>query len=293
MKTLLIGKMDDMERLLKWLSCAEEIFELELVISEDRAGSDRFECEIKPVSQMEELLPCYDIVFLCSDMERNRKYQRILCLRQFPPEKIKMEIEITAFLPPRFKMDYYAERLREKNQSIYGGPQIEIGDFTYGIPVIEHYGGDTKLKIGKFCSIGPDVRIVLGGDHRTEWCTTYPFNAIMPEFSFITGHPCSKGDITIGNDVWIAGGAKIMSGVTIGDGSVVAANACVTGAVEPYTIVGGVPAKPIRKRFCDADIQKLLEIRWWDWDRELIWQAVPILQNHALEELFAFYEKIK
>ena len=122
MKTLLIGKMDDMERLLKWLSCAEEIFELELVISEDRAGSDRFECEIKPVSQMEELLPCYDIVFLCSDMERNRKYQRILCLRQFPPEKIKMEIEITAFLPPRFKMDYYAERLRAKNQSIYGGP---------------------------------------------------------------------------------------------------------------------------------------------------------------------------
>ena len=69
MKTLLIGKMDDMERLLKWLSCAEEIFELELVISEDRAGSDRFECEIKPVSQMEELLPCYDIVFLCSDMD--------------------------------------------------------------------------------------------------------------------------------------------------------------------------------------------------------------------------------
>ena len=291
MKTLLIGKMSHMEKLLRRLACAEETFELELILSEDRTTSEYFTCEIRHVSEMESLTPCYDIVFLCSDRNLDAKYRTILELLQFPTEKIKTELEITAFLPPGLKMDYYAKRLEEQYQRKYRNDNITVGEFTYGIPIVEQYENHTKLQIGKFCSIGPDVRIVLGGGHRTDWCTTYPFSAIMPEFSYISGHPCSKGDIVIGNDVWIAGGAKIMSGVTIGDGSVIAANACVTKDVEPYTIVGGVPAKEIGKRFNDADIKRLLEIRWWDWDKELIWQAVPILQNHSLKELFDFYEK--
>lgn len=291
MKVLLIGKMDNMENLLHWLACAEEAFELELILSEDRTSSAYFTCEIRHVSEMESLTPCYDIVFVCSDRNLNFQYRKILELLQFPTDKIKTELEITAFLPPRLKMDYYAKRLEKQHQSKYKNANIEIGEFTYGIPIVEQYEDNTKLKIGKFCSIGPDVKIVLGGGHRTNWCTTYPFSAIMPEFSYITGHPCSKGDIVIGNDVWIAGGAKIMSGVTIGDGSVIAANACVTKDVEPYTIVGGVPAKEIRKRFDEQDIKRLLAIRWWDWDKELIWQAVPLLQNQSLKELFDFYEK--
>ena len=291
MKTLLIGKMDNMEKFLHWLTCAEEAFELELILSEDRTSSVYFTCEIRHVSEMESLTPCYDIVFVCSDGNLNFQYRKILELLQFPTEKIKTEPEITAFLPPCLKMDYYAKRLAEQHQSKYRNGNIAIGEFTYGIPIVEQYEDNTKLKIGKFCSIGPDVKIVLGGGHRTDWCTTYPFSAIMPEFSYITGHPCSKGDIMIGNDVWIAGGAKIMSGVTIGDGSVIAANACVTKNVEPYTIVGGVPAKEIRKRFDEQDIKRLLAIKWWDWDKELIWQAVPLLQNQSLKELFDFYEK--
>lgn len=83
----------------------------------------------------------------------------------------------------------------------------------------------------------------------------------------------------------------IMSGVTIGDGSVIAANACVTKDVEPYTIVGGIPAKPIRKRFSDEEVRQLLQIRWWDWKWEEIWQVIPILQSESLEELFDFYEE--
>lgn len=291
MKTLLIGKMQRMEALLHWLACAEEAFELELIMSEDRIASEYFTCEIKHVSEMESLTSCYDIVFLCSDRSLQVKYRTILELLQFPAGIIKTDMEITAFLTPRLKMDYYAKKLEVQHQSKYRNDNITVGEFTYGIPIVEQYENHTNLKIGKFCSIGPDVKIVLGGGHRTDWCTTYPFNAIMPEFSDITGHPCSKGDIVIGNDVWIAGGAKIMSGVTIGDGSVIAANACVTSDVEPYTIVGGVPAKEIGKRFEAEDVRRLLAIKWWDWDKELILQAVPLLQNQSPKELFDFYEK--
>lgn len=291
MKTLLIGKMSHMEKLLHWLACAEEAFELELILSEDRISSAYFTCEIKHVSEIESLTPGYDIVFVCSDRNLNIQYRTILELLQFPGEKIKMEMEVTAFLTPGLKMDYYAKWLDEQHQSKYRNNNIVVGEFTYGIPIVEQYENHTKLKIGKFCSIGPDVKIVLGGGHRIDWCTTYPFSAIMPEFAYITGHPCSKGDIVIGNDVWIAGGAKIMSGVTIGDGSVIAANACVTKDVEPYTIVGGVPAKEIGKRFEAEDVRRLLAIKWWDWDKELIWQAVPLLQNQSPKELFDFYEK--
>lgn len=288
MKTLLIGRMAKMEQLYIWLNRSEEVFELELVLSEDQTSSDYFTCEIIPVLDIERINPCYDVVFLCCEMNMYETYIGILGKLGYSAEKIKVDFEVTDYLPPHMKMEYYAEKIKREHCNCYEIANVEIGDFSYGYPDIQQYGG--KLKIGKFCSFAPDVKIMLGGEHRTDWCSAYPFNAFMSEFSYIDGHPQSKGDITIGNDVWIGSGVTIMSGVTIGDGSVIAANACVTKDVEPYTIVGGIPAKLIRKRFSDEEVRQLLQIRWWDWKWEEIWQVIPVLQSGSLKDLFDFYE---
>lgn len=150
----------------------------------------------------------------------------------------------------------------------------QIGDYTYGSlngsPQVVHYGEDARLVIGKFCSIADNVKIFLGGNHRTDWVTTYPFNVLFDEAANIKGHPQSAGDIIIGNDVWIGEGASILSGITIGNGAVIAGYAVVTKNVEPYAIVGGNPAKMIRKRFDEATIKSLEAISWWNWDIEKI-----------------------
>ena len=289
MKVLLIGRMANMEELFQWLNRSEEVFELAEVLSEDRTVSQYFSCEIMPVSEIERISPCYDVVFMCGDMSLYETYMELLGILGFSAETIKADFEVTEYLSPLLKMEYYAEKIKREHCNCYESENVEIGDFSYGYPDIQQYGG--KLKIGKFCSFAPNVKIMLGGEHRTDWCTTYPFNALMPEFSYIDGHPFSKGDITIGNDVWIGSDVTILSGVTIGDGSVIAANACVTQNVEPYTIVGGIPAKPIKKRFCDEEIKRLLRIRWWDWKWEEIWQVIPVLQSNSLNELFDFYEE--
>ncbi len=119
---------------------------------------------------------------------------------------------------------------------------------------------------------------------------TAPFNEMIEEFGYIEGHPASKGDIIIGNDVWIASRCIILSGVHIGNGSVIAANTVVAKDVEPYTIFGGNPARVIRKRFDDQTIKKLEEIQWWNWEYEYIYDAVPILQSNRIDQLFRYYD---
>ena len=148
------------------------------------------------------------------------------------------------------------------------------------------------MSIGKFCSIAPEVTFILGGEHRSDWCTTYPFNCIINDFKFIKGHPRPKGEIVVGNDVWLAWGCKILSGVHIGNGSIIASGAVVTKDVEPYSIVGGVPAKEIQKRFDEKTIQKLEEMQWWDWDKEYIYDAVTLLQNESMDELYEYYNSV-
>lgn len=158
-------------------------------------------------------------------------------------------------------------------------PEYDIGIGTYGMPEIlaNGFGERRECRIGKYCSIAKDVTIYLGSEHRPDWATTYPFNVYWPEGRGITGHPLSKGDVTIGNDVWIATGALILSGVTIGDGAVIGARTVVTRDVPPYTIVAGNPAKPIRTRFDPATIDRFLALRWWDWPRDRIARALPDL----------------
>jgi acetyltransferase-like isoleucine patch superfamily enzyme len=158
--------------------------------------------------------------------------------------------------------------------------QYEIGDFTYGTPRILAWGEEAKVKIGKFCSIADNVTIFLGGNHRTDWITTFPFTAFseyFPESEKITGHPSTKGDVIIGNDVWIGMGVVIMSGLTIGSGSVIAAYSVVTKNVKPYEIVGGNPAKHLKFRFDEQKIEELLKISWWEWPIEKIKSSISYL----------------
>lgn len=177
------------------------------------------------------------------------------------------------------------ERLRNNLRADYGRlynpAKVEIGDFTYGFPIVRSWGEDAKLRIGKFCSIGEHVQIYLGGNHRTDWLTTYPFNVLLKDqYPGIDGEcAATKGDVIIGNDVWIANDVMIMSGVTIGDGAVIAAGAVVTKNVRPFAIVGGVPAEFIRYRAQAHNIKNWLGMTWWDWPLEKLAEAIPILMS--------------
>jgi acetyltransferase-like isoleucine patch superfamily enzyme len=168
----------------------------------------------------------------------------------------------------------------------------EVGSNTYGhdgIKIIGGYDEGTRLIIGKFCSIAEGVVVFLGANHRVDWFTTYPFGHIhqtkFPKVSKNHGHPATKGNVTIGNDVWIATNAVIMSGVKIGDGAIIGAYTVVTKDVPPYTIVAGNPAKQIRKRFSDEIINKLLELKWWDMNESRINEISDILCSNDIEKL--------
>ncbi|HEY5236653.1 MAG TPA: CatB-related O-acetyltransferase [Rhabdochlamydiaceae bacterium] len=167
---------------------------------------------------------------------------------------------------------------------------IVKGRGSHGIPIVSQWGDGTKLKIGNFCSIAAEVNILLGGEHRTDWVTTYPFSALLPEAGHIKGHPRTKGDVIIGNDVWIGKGAYILSGVNIGDGAVIGASAVVTKDVPPYAIVGGNPARIIRYRFDEETIKKLLEIAWWNWSDEKISSAIELLLSEDVSRFIEYYE---
>ena len=162
--------------------------------------------------------------------------------------------------------------------------------YTYGQPEIRWENNEAYYKCGKFCSIASNIKIYLGGNHRTDLISTYPFGHIhtniFNKFNGI-GHPATKGSVIIGNDVWIGDNVTIMSGITIGDGSVIANNSHVVKNIEPYTIVGGNPAKFIKYRFSTEQIEKLLKIKWWEWEDEKIkwweWEDEKInINTHLL-----------
>jgi acetyltransferase-like isoleucine patch superfamily enzyme len=164
---------------------------------------------------------------------------------------------------------------------------MSFGKYTYGNPNILWNNDKANLRVGNFCSIASNVTIYLGGNHRTDWVTTYPFGHIhLNVFNSFDGkgHPSTKGDVIIGNDVWIGSNVTIMSGITIGDGAVIANGSHIVKNVEPYSLVGGNPAKLIKYRFTKEQIQKLLEIKWWYWDDAKINKFTPLLCNINIDK---------
>mgnify|MGYP002523784037 FL=1 len=181
-------------------------------------------------------------------------------------------------------------------KNIITRPSIEVGDYTMYNDyvrdprefeknnVLYHYpvNGD-RLKIGKFCSIACGAKFIFtSANHALGSLSTYPFPIFFEEWGLdpkdISSAWDNKGDIEVGNDVWIGFEAVILSGVKIGDGAIIGARAVVTKDVEPYAIVGGVPAKPIRKRFDDETIEKLMKLRWWDMDEEAIRRSIGAIK---------------
>jgi acetyltransferase-like isoleucine patch superfamily enzyme len=164
----------------------------------------------------------------------------------------------------------------------------EIGEFSYGRPKVRFPESGASLTIGRYCSIADKVEILLGGNHRTDWVTTYPFSALRPLWPKAPksrAYHATGGDVTIGSDVWLGSGAIILSGVTIGHGAVVAAHALVAKDVPPYAIVGGNPARLIRHRFDEATVTGLLETAWWELPPEQVATLIPLLQSERTAEL--------
>ena len=188
-------------------------------------------------------------------------------------------------------------------KNVIKNPNILVGDFTMYNDfvhdprqfeknnVLYHYPiNHDKLIIGKFCSIACGAKFLFtSANHTQASLSTYPFPIFFEEWGLdiqdITSAWDNKGDIIIGNDVWIGYEAVILSGVTIGDGAIIGTRAVVTKDVPPYTIVGGVPAKTIRKRFSDDTIAALLQISWWDWPEEKIKQHISDIQAGRIDRL--------
>lgn len=188
-------------------------------------------------------------------------------------------------------------------KNVITNPNIEVGDYTMyndfvnnptefqNNNVLYHYPvNKDKLIIGKFCSIACGAKFIFNSaNHNMTSLSTYPFPLFFEEWGLeknkVTEAWDNKGNIIVGNDVWIGYKAIILSGVTIGDGAIIGTGAVVTKDVAPYTIVGGVPAKPIRKRFDDETISKLLKIKWWDWSKEMITQNIQAIKSGNIKYL--------
>ncbi len=188
-------------------------------------------------------------------------------------------------------------------KNVVSCPSIEVGDFTMyndfvNDPrdfqknnVLYHYPvNHDRLVIGKFCSIACGAKFLFtSANHTLKSLSTYPFPIFFEEWGLdqtaVTDAWDNKGDIIIGSDVWIGYESVILSGVTIGNGAIIGTRAVVTKDIPPYTIAGGVPAKPLRKRFPQETISRLLELKWWDWPAGQIRMNIAAIQSGSLDRL--------
>ncbi len=188
-------------------------------------------------------------------------------------------------------------------QNVVTDPSISVGEYTIYDDfvrdprefqknnVLYHYPVNReRLVIGRFCSIACGAKFLFNSaNHTLNSLSTYPFPILFEEWPLdvedIPRAWDNRGDIVVGNDVWIGYEAVILAGVTIGDGAVIGARAVVTRDVPPYTIVGGVPAKPIRTRFDRDTAERLLELKWWDWPAERIAANLEAIQSGDLARL--------
>ena len=167
---------------------------------------------------------------------------------------------------------------------------MKVGRHTYGAEtIVISFGDEADLEIGAFCSIASNVKVWLGGNHHSEWVSTFPFDVKFPPAE---ASAYSRGPIHIGNDVWVGSGVTIISAVTIGDGAVIANGSHVVKDVGPYEMVGGNPAQLIRVRFPVEVVARLLAVKWWDWTDEKVREAVPLLCSPDVEAFLQYAERI-
>ncbi|QKF81720.1 type B chloramphenicol O-acetyltransferase [Halarcobacter ebronensis] len=189
-------------------------------------------------------------------------------------------------------------------------PNIKVGRFSYYSGYYHGHSFDDcarylladrndvdQLIVGSFCSIGTGASFIMAGNqgHRYDWVSSFPFFYMDEEPSFAGAVDAFQkaGDTIIGNDVWIGSEAMIMPGIKVGDGAVIGSRALITKDVEPYTIIGGNPAKVIKKRFSEEEISMLLEIRWWDWSLDKIKKAMPLLCSSDIVGLYHFWQNTR
>lgn len=167
-------------------------------------------------------------------------------------------------------------------------PSYQVGIGTYGIPIVHDWQEGATLRIGSYTSIAEQVEIFLGGHHRSDWVTTYPFPAMIDEACHIRGYAVSRGDVVIGSDVWLCTNSIILSGVTVGHGAVIAAGAVVSRDVAPYSIVAGNPARHIRWRFAPEVCAALLATAWWEWPEQEVREISPLLCSDQIDAFIQY-----
>ncbi len=184
-------------------------------------------------------------------------------------------------------------------------PNISVGAFSYysgyyhkhSFIECVHYllekKGTDRLRIGNYCSLGSGVTFMMGGNqgHRADWVSTFPFNFQANIFKDAHNPYLKAGDTTLGHDVWIGSEAMIMSGVTIGDGAIVASRAVVTKDVPPYAVVGGNPAKVLKYRFDEAQIRMLLQVQWWNWTEPQVKKAMSLICDTDITPLYLHWQE--
>lgn len=164
--------------------------------------------------------------------------------------------------------------------------EFDIGRYSWGHLSVNNRAAGCSLRIGQFCSLAYGTQVILGGEHRADFVTTYRFGTYSPFdewYSPPADSAVGRGDVTIGNDVWIGHEATILSGVSLGDGVIVGARSVVRQDAPPYAVVVGNPARVAGFRFSPDQVEALLRIRWWDWDEERITAALPVMMSDNVQ----------
>jgi acetyltransferase-like isoleucine patch superfamily enzyme len=222
--------------------------------------------------------------------KQNRLLRKLDALRANPnvsPFVNSRNVLASRSLPGQNRLvrKFEAVRARRYVAPFVKAPRVTLGHHTFGAPLVPAFGGsEVTVEIGSFCSIASNVMILAGGGHSPDWVSTWPIREVYGLPEQYEHHPVYRGPVVIGNDVWLGRDSLIFDGITIGDGAVIGARAVVTKDVRPYAIVGGVPAREIRRRFTDEQVDALLEIAWWDWPEEKILREAGFLNGADIND---------
>jgi len=196
---------------------------------------------------------------------------------------IRMRKLVFRLTPPRFRSFV----LRDNPWLAH----YEIGEGSTGNPKVLDWRSGSKLKIGRYCSIAPGVTLFVdNGEHHTDWVSTHALTRLNKNKKDRRGRVATRGDMIIGNDVWIGDAAVVMSGVKIGDGAVIGARSLVVQDVPPFAIVSGVPARFLKFRFTSEQIEALQKIAWWNWSEDQIREAMPLILSPEIDEFIAKFK---